>query len=144
MYIVREPETIPELSNRVTSTPENESHHCLRSTRRNPASSDCVTHRVREHLRVLLWPVVSQRSIATTAVRTNDGIEYWNGIENSPGVSSKSYSGLLTRNHAQGQFWRQRESSKLYGPHWGNARDRCHCACRVVSVDFGLTSPNQS
>src|ERR1700730_7158683 len=98
----------------------------------------------REHLRVVLWTVVSQRSIATTAVRTNDGIDYWNGTENSPGVSSKSYSDLRTRKHAQGQFWRQHESSKLYGPHWGNARDRRHCACRAASVDFGLTSSNQS
>jgi hypothetical protein len=89
---------------------------------------------------LVLWILVSQRSIATTAVRTNDGIDCWNGIENSPGVSSKSYSDLRTRNDAQGQFSRPHEPSKLYGPHGSNARDWRHCACRVISVDFGLTS----
>src|SRR5580700_8155915 len=33
---------IPAVSRSVTSTPENESHHCFCSTRRNPADSDCV------------------------------------------------------------------------------------------------------
>jgi hypothetical protein len=40
--MVREREMIPAVSKSVTSTPENESHHCLRSTRCNPADSDCV------------------------------------------------------------------------------------------------------
>jgi len=43
---------------------------------------------VREHFRVVLWTLVSQRSTATTTIRTNDEINYWNSIENSPGVSS--------------------------------------------------------
>ena len=34
---------IPAVSKSVTSTPENESHHCFCSTRRNPADSDCVS-----------------------------------------------------------------------------------------------------
>jgi hypothetical protein len=40
--MVREREMIPAVSKSVTSTPENESHHCLRSTRCNPADSDRV------------------------------------------------------------------------------------------------------
>src|SRR6202035_751528 len=73
-------------------------------------------------------------------VRTTGGMDYSDGLENSPGVSSKSYSDLRTRNDAQGQFSRQQEPSKLYGPHGSNAGDWRHCACRVISVDFGLTS----